>query len=234
MWKCVLHFKRPFSVSITSKIKYLPTEGAFPGAESSCPSGLDCRCVCIHITGSLLADFSCTSGTTVNTYVCTSESQFNTVKNVPFFWLWHTICSYFAFVSQPPNPVLSKTPLHPTLSTHSSLILLRVQNRPSECLPFSPNHFKAAVLQWFSFLLPYSNTVAHCPQYGVICHPPPALQHLFHSLIFIPCLLFTLLAMQTATYRFFSPAICTITLLQLDFTSYFAPLPPTPWWHSVL
>lgn len=38
MWKCVLHFKQPFSVSITSKIKYLLTESAFPAAESSYPS----------------------------------------------------------------------------------------------------------------------------------------------------------------------------------------------------
>lgn len=174
----MLYFKQPFSVSITNKIKYLLTESAFPAVELSCPS---VWIVVVSVSTSLTHYW----GTKANTYVYTWKSQFNTPKNVPFFWLWHTICSYFAFVSQTPKPVLSKTPLPPTLSTHSSLISLRVQNRPSECLPFSPNHFKAAVLQWFLFQLPYSNTVVHCPQYGVICHPPPPLQHPFFSIFSI-------------------------------------------------
>lgn len=110
---------------------------------------------------------------------------------------------FLALLSPPPNLLLSKTPLPPTLSPRSCVISLCVQNRPSECLPFSPNHLKAAVLQWFSFQLPYSNTVVRCPQYGVICHPPPPLQQPFFSIfsilpIFTAHFLFTLLESQAA------------------------------------
>lgn len=131
-----------------------------------------------------------------------------------------------AFPSPPPNLLLSKTPLPPTLSPHSCVISLCVQNRPSECLPFSPNHFKAAVLQWFSFQLPYSNTVARWPQYGVICHPPPPLQHPFFSIFsilpnFTAHFLFTLLESQAATHHFSSPASCILnSSFWLEFSSY--------------
>lgn len=148
--------------------------------------------------------------------------------------------SYFAFVSQPPNPVLSKTPLPHTLFTHSSLILLRVQNRPSECLPFSPNHFKAAVLQWFSFHLPYSNTVVYCPRYRVICQPPQPLQHSFFSIFSICPSLLTASCLPSWQCKqpptiFQSCYLYDNIVVTRCFFSNFAPFPLlTACWHSVL
>lgn len=147
----------------------------------------------------------------------------------------HTTCTYLnsvsnlAFFILPRHLLLSTTPLPPTLSTHFSVISVHVQNRPAECLAFSPNHFKAAVLQQFSFQLPYSNT--GCCTLSPIWSPLPSastftislLQHL--SIPFTD--LFTLFALQPFTSSplvsphgntgsqlpsFSSPAICSLIM----------------------
>lgn len=131
-------------------------------------------------------------------------------------WILHYLCSFHFLFIFPRHLLLSKTPLPPTLSTDFSVISLLVRDSPSECLPFSPNHFKTAVLQCFSFYLPYSNTEC-CMLSSIWSHLPSSftfltslLQHLFIHQSFsqsfltscFPHLLFTLIAIQGATYPF--------------------------------
>lgn len=124
---------------------------------------------------------------------------------------------------------LSKPYLPPTCSNLFSVISLLFQNSPSECLPFSPNHFKPAVQQWFSFQLSYSNTDS-CTLSSVRNRLPSSStfpfrtlssaaftirsihQSLSQSLLarrWLPQLLFTLVATQAAISCLFSLQIST-------------------------